>query len=143
MSRRVRLVALVILALFVAFEVGIRLVQPNGMTFAEYDSSGRALTMLRYDQPQMVGGWYTYVNNERSLGFAAPCSFPLTYSPETFVFTFTWYGIPVETLSGQNANICAQYKRSAGGIPDLFNTYFLTNPNARSTPPPVGHQQVP
>jgi hypothetical protein len=131
------------MSLFILFEVGIRFIQPNGMNFVETDSaSGRVVARYSSDQPATVHGWYVYVNHEPSLGFVTHCSAPAEFSPETGAFTFTWYGIPIESLSGQ-VNVCDQYLRSAGGIPDLFNTYFLTNPAAHPTPPPAGYQAVP
>jgi hypothetical protein len=141
---RILLGALALLILVALFEVVMRSVQPDALRFVEADSSGRTLITVTVTQAAQVAGWYRYVNNERSLGVNAPCHMPLETTRETFTFTFTWHGAPIESLSGNYANVCGQYKVSAGGIPDPFDTYFLTNPfDHGKTPPPVGYQQVP
>lgn len=141
---RILVGVLALLILVALFEVGIRFVQPDALRFVETDTAGRILIVVNVTDPAQVAGWYRYVNNERSLGVGGLCNMPLGTTPETFSFTFTWHGVPVESLSGGYANVCGYYKMSAGGIPNPFDTYFLTNPfDHGKTPPPVGYQQVP
>lgn len=138
--RRVRIIVLLcsVLLLFILFEIGIRFLPPNGMTYTSVDTaSGVVGYSVSSTDAKTVAYWYRYTNNAKQLaGFLGRrCSAPAMYVSKTNTFTFTLYGIPIESFSGEDANVCYQYVQSAGGLPNIFTQYWISsNPETYFAP---------
>jgi hypothetical protein len=68
-SRRLRVIAVIVVLLIIAFEIGIRVLPPNSMNFTETDPNGRVVVSYSSDDATTVRRWYHYVNSQHSLGF--------------------------------------------------------------------------
>lgn len=133
----------VLLALFVAFEVGIRHVPPDGMTVAyEHNPSSNGPTHATYSAPQdqqTINAYYETLNNAlvyhsfRPTYIDPPPYLDGCYPATHPQFTFTWHGIPVESWSGYCSVV-----ENAGGISDalMFTYHFWTPPPFGAVPPP-------
>lgn len=129
-SRRTRIVALagIVLLLFILFEIGIRFIPPNGMTYTwDHPTSGIPIFQKSSTNPKTVAYWYQYTNNGKTPVYMATCNGrpPVPGPSEQMTFTFTFYGVPIESFSNDDANDCPWYGQSAGGLPDLFDEYAI------------------
>lgn len=143
--RLTRVVVCCVLLLLI-FEVGIRLLQPNGMTFTEQGLSGQTISAFQSSDPAVVRAWHAYINDQEQISTLAVlwsilnprhCSASLGYQPNTAILTFTYDGMPIESFSGEVGTDCASYASSAGGIPDLFTQYVIFQYPDRDNPMPM------
>ncbi len=144
-TRRARLLRSMIdaLALLALFEVGVRQIPPDGLTYTEKDSAGHVTFTYTTGQQDLVGRWGAYVNGEPSNGALPTCSLPAIPAPPIYrTYTFTWRGIPVESATSGPDN-CHHFILSSGGLPDPFDKYFLSDPHLSHQPPDVGDPEVP
>jgi hypothetical protein len=140
----------VLLLLFVAFEVGIRYVPPDGMTYTmydtrEFDSYGHAvapttrwhtLTFAAPHDQQVINTYLQTLNDrngEQPSSWVSPAySCGRTLSPDKyqFEFVFTWHGIPVQSWYDADCG----FMQSSGGIPNIFVVHSI------GLPLPPSHQ---
>jgi hypothetical protein len=137
-SRRVLALIAVLVVAFVAFEVGVRLLQPDAVSYQ----------IERFPNPYSTGsgGQYSAVSGTitdpatvarwRAAMTAKPAE-PIANSylrswwqdiycigPTFATYTFTWHGLPVEVVSDAPAACGESLQISRGGIPD-WNTYTI------------------
>lgn len=148
---RVLIGEIALVALFVACEVGMRHLAPDGLTFTEVkivqgvDAQGQELPTRRtpdytvtYDARRQatINAWYTALNHGQDLGFWPHCPPPLGPTYE-HTFTFTWHSIPIESATDE-ASLCGEWLLSSGGIPDYWHFRWLwTNPKQAPNAPPL------
>lgn len=150
---RVLIGEIALVALFVAFEVVIRHLPPDGLTFTEVKitlqpisatgQQGPATRALDYSisydarQQATINTWYDALNGGQDIGgpFLHCTTLP---GPEyDHTFTFTWHGIPIESATDQ-ASLCGDWLLSSGGIPDYWHFRWLwTNPKQAPDAPPL------
>jgi hypothetical protein len=131
--RRVVKGALVLLALFLLFEVGARHVPPDGMTVSYDDSVGdTSFVTQSYSAPmdqQTIADYYVAFNHAlvRPAWILHGCA--MMQYPSSV--EFSWHGLPVEswTLVG------CDYVESAGGVSDILAVQHLL-PDISVPPPP-------
>lgn len=136
--RRLGQGALILLVLFLLFEVGIRHVPPDGMTvtgigYSEVgypDSFGTTRTFTSsYTEPkdqQTINDLYASLN--AAPAFFSPIFFSqpvnvhcaLLWLPYPTSIAFTWHGIPLETWFTSGCVV----RDTAGGIPDVFTRHL-------------------
>ncbi len=137
------IVALTLLALLVAFEVGVRVIQPDTLTYTanvptswpDYQYEHRVIT-----DPRAVAGWYAAVNAHPHPLFQVNvlssifihCN-GLIFADESYQFAFTWHGLPLETASTTETSCGPILWLTSGGLPSLRG-YAL--PAALPTPTP-------
>lgn len=143
--RAPRGVALMVVLLFLIFEVGIRHVPPDGMTVTGIEDSevgypdtfGTTVAFTAsYTAPedqQTINDFYASLN--AAPAYFSPVSHPivncaLTPLPYATSITFTWHGMPLETWFTSSCVV----GDTAGGIPDVL-TYRLWGP--QTLPPPA------
>lgn len=146
------LTLIAVLALFAAFEVVIRHVPPDGLTFTEVkisqpiSPSGKEAPATRaldysitYDSRRQatIDTWYTALNHGQDLGFAPHCNGGPPSGPfYDRTFTFTWHGIAIE--SADTDSPCGEWLLSSGGIPDFWQYRSLwTDPRQTPDAPPL------
>ncbi|HEX8730448.1 MAG TPA: hypothetical protein VF725_00200 [Ktedonobacterales bacterium] len=119
-----------ILLLFLFFEIGIRFIPPNGMTYTRVDLSGKLAKTFRSTDPQTVDSWHARLTGfnwiwtpEVINNSFVHCGSILGYQPGTSDYTFTYDGIPVESFTGDDQATCGTMLESAGGIPNLLWEY--------------------
>lgn len=125
--------ALVLLALFIAFEVGSRHVPPDGMT-VKYGCGVPNRPMCIYTSPkdqQAINDYYAAFNR-------APVRLNLPepvingcFNEDASYVVFTWHGMPVESWTYDG---CEEYIENAGGVSDA---YILTHHDAPDIAMPV------
>lgn len=131
--RRAPALIAALLALFVAFEVGVRLIEPDAVTYdiQTIEPAGPPGPHLHGEvtDPATIARWraaitahsgdtilHAYEERWQSAGCANGTEFVVTY-------TFTWHGLPVEDVT--NGPSCAGgYEVSHGGLPN-WNLYLI------------------
>jgi hypothetical protein len=151
---RVLIGEIALVALFVACEVGMRHLPPDGLTFTEVkitqgvDAHGQELPARRtldytitYDSRRQatINTWYTALNDGQDIGgpFLHCNGEPPVGPYYDHTFTFTWHGISVESATDE-ASACPAWLLSSGGIPDYWHFRWLwTNPMQAPNAPPL------
>ena len=130
--RRFWLVVVVLLALIVLFEVGIRHVPPDGMTVTElgYASDSTYTVAYSYTAPQdqqTIGATNASLNTAPTVigGIFAHYNCALTPPPYPTSIAFSWHGIPLETWYTGSCVV----GDTAGGIPDFLWTGHYWQPD--------------
>ncbi len=130
--RRALAVVIALVVVFVAFEVGVRLLPPDAVqyTIQTVNPNGPGSTVSgAITDPATVARWRAAMTARPRMSLkdsyiarwqGAGCSFG-TYSFATYIFT--WHGLPVEVVS-PGPSCAGGYQVSSGGIPD-WNTYFI------------------
>lgn len=139
-GRRIRLgLAILVLAalVFIAFELGIRHVPPDGMTVTLLSPHGYLMDgpPLMYTAPkdqQTIDAYYSGLNAAPVESSQASANYALYQGcyPNMYPqITFTWHGIPVESwISQDSASIC-EYVENSGGLSEhLTGTFHLWMP---------------
>lgn len=138
------LVALTALALLTAFEVGVRLIQPDTLVYTATIAQGSIVSPtyqhihLTITNPRAVAKWYAAVNsspvdNVFSTIFVH-CN-GLYYLGESYRFEFTWHGLPIETATSNNVTNCGpEMQLTSGGLPGV-REYALPYPLPTSVSP--------
>jgi len=130
-----------LVAVFTLFEVGIRNVPPDGMTYRMYDTRefdryGHAVAhtttrsyTLTFAAPrdQQVINMYLQTLNDRHgevpsswVSPAYHCGQTLSLDKYQFEFVFTWHGIPVQSWYDADCG----FLQSSGGIPNIFVDHY-------------------
>ena len=129
--RTLALTAALVVA-FAAFEVGVRLLQPDTMryTIQTFNPVGPGSTVSgTITDPAAIVYWRAAMTARPQMSLkdsyiarwqGAGCSVG-TFSVATY--RFTWHGLPVEVVS-PGPSCAGGYAISSGGIPD-WNTYFI------------------
>lgn len=141
----------VVLALFVLFEVGIRHMPPDGMTYTLYDTplfdsqfhplttpvtTARTQVYTASHDQHVITKYLTalYHGNETPSSVVDPffrCGDALSLDKYQEEFVFTWHGIPVQSW---NETDCG-FMQSSGGIPNIFRVSFIGPPSTPLPPP--------
>lgn len=124
--------ALALLALLLAFEVTVRLIQPDRMTYTATIAEGSAAdptyrhAHVTTTDPRVVAQWYAAVNAD-PIPFDQTNAFTfdfvhcngMAYSGQSYRFEFTWHGLPLETVTSSDWTNCGVVLWvTSGGIPD-------------------------
>ena len=132
--RRVLSIIAALALAFVAFEVGVRLLPPDAVSYETQSSvNGGPVTVTSgtINDPSTVRRWYVAMmarptgRSLLDLDIAHwqgrdTCA-PLGYYAGAY--RFTWHGLPVEVVS-PGPTCAGDYQISSGGIPD-WNTYVI------------------
>jgi hypothetical protein len=126
--RRVIYAAIIVLLIF---EVGIRFVPADGMTYVVATKSGQVVYQYSTANQKVVSSWQNALNTSpRTFGLLIEGCIPPPGTWESRTYTFTWHGIPVESAWNNfggdpfywasTGDGCPVYIMSNGGIPDIF-----------------------
>ncbi|MGH2503389.1 MAG: hypothetical protein ACRDID_12865 [Ktedonobacterales bacterium] len=149
---RLSLSLIALLALFIAFEVVIRHMPPDGLTYTEVkisqpiSPSGKEAPATRaldysiaYDSRRQatIDTWYNALNRGQDIGSFPHCNGGPPNGPfYERTFTFTWRGIAVESATAGSP--CGEWLLSSGGIPDFWQYRSLwTDPRQAPDAPPL------
>ena len=121
----------------------MRLIPPNGVTYARVDPSGKLVKAFRSSDPQKASYWHARMTGFNWIwtpeaidnGFVH-CGSILGYQAGTSVYTFTYDGIPVESFTGYDQATCGVMQESAGGMPNLLWEYGNYTPTWEPLPLP-------
>lgn len=143
MPRRL-VAALTALALLTAFEVGVRLIQPDTLVYTATIAQGSIASPtyqhihLTITNPRAIATWYAAVGarpveNVFSTAFVH-CN-GLYYLGESYRFEFTWHDLPIETATSNNMTNCGpEMQLTSGGLPGV-REYALPYPLPTSVSP--------
>ncbi len=128
-SRRALVVAMALLlvAAFIALEIGVRLLPPDAVRYAAQQTTNGETVFTKsgtITDPATIARWRAAMTKTPSGIFlwqqGGTCA-PLGYYTATYVFL--WHGLPIEVVSSLPG--CGeQYEISSGGIPDP-RTYYV------------------
>lgn len=151
---RILIGEIALVVLFIACEVGMRHLPPDGLTFIEVKitqpisatgQEGAATRTLDYSitydsrRQATIDAWYDALNGGQGIGgpFLHCNGGPPDGPYYDHTFTFTWHGIPVESATDE-ASPCPAWLLSSGGIPDYWHFRRLwTNPMQAPDAPPL------
>jgi hypothetical protein len=102
---------------FLIFEVGIRFVPADGLSYTAYQDGQLVYTYSTSDQ-SVITSWQNALNSNQAPAVAVNCSHGLDPNPIYRTWMFTWHSIPVETATN-NPTECG-YGLSSGGLPNVF-----------------------
>ena len=121
---------LLVVAGFVLFEVGVRLITPDAVRYDVQVTTNGGPPITRtgtITDPNTIARWRAAVTETPSghllIGtlFSQNTCAPLSY--ETVSYVFLWHGIAIEAVS--SLSVCTEeYMISSGGLPDP-RTYFV------------------
>ena len=124
--------ALLLVVVFAAFEIGVRLVTPDEVQYtavAQFDGTVYSSTSGTITDPATVARYRAAMTATPSgkyvwQGWHSTCA---GTDPFSYTYTFLWHSLPVEVVS--QAPFCTgdQYQISSGGITDP-RTYLIIQP---------------
>lgn len=121
------IVALTLLAAFVAFEMCVRLIQPDALTYTTNIEVGLGQDSYHYahgttTDPHTVAQWYTTINAtplDQDNVFVSPFEHCTgLFFNNSYHFEFTWHGLPIESVSSSNNGCGTSLWMSRGGLTD-------------------------
>jgi hypothetical protein len=119
------IVVLALLAIVAAFEVGIRLIQPDSLTYTTKIDAGFGQYTSRYGtitDPRMVAQWHTLINAtplDQDNVFVSTFVYcnGMVFS-DSYDVEFSWHGLPIESVSSSNSSCGTVLWLSSGGLTD-------------------------
>lgn len=127
-ARRIILGAIIA---FLVFEVGIRFIPADGMSYVAENASGQVIYTYSTSDQAVISSWQNALNTApQSVGLLPDCGWSANPVYVYHTYTFTWHGIPVESAwvnqGGKLFDIaadgseCSVYILSSGGLPNIF-----------------------